>query len=458
MVVSAAGQTRALGSGGVADLPATERRAIVLRALSGEYPAAPEARASGLQDVYIPGLFEFVKQLERFRHCIVDELSHLHRDVSHQTPLLLAPAMVDFGRWLRDDPDKGSTFADQVTLWGEISRRPGGPAVHGYVSFCPLRQVQYRLNRFGTRGDQIQTACGDVEPLALVEEALTKHGFIGVKFYPPMGFRAATNAARGPDDHPYPDAVLADVFGHSPRDHAETVAMSADLGAKLDQAMLDVAAVCRRHGACMMAHGGNSVGANCDTGELADPFYWKPLFDLPDAPPIMLAHFGSFSYWSADPNAPGHEPAPGGRCEARSGIPPFENTWEAWLARFVEANPDKPVFADISYFSEALSAGTEADAAANFKLLESHNLTAIRSHLVFGTDWVMLAQEKNAQVYSERVREFIRQVFGDAWVDPIMRTNFLRFASLKDPATFRRIAAPYQGDRTLEARLAAACA
>lgn len=434
-----------------------QRRAVVDRALSG---GARDFRSPNdkLSEIYLPGLFEFVRQLKRFRHCLVDELAHLHRDVSGQNPLMLVPAMVDFGRWLRDDPDKGSTFVDQINVWSAISKRPGGPAVHGYVAFCPLRQVEFDRKRFSDAGGPIETDCGAVSPLRLVEDALTKHGFLGVKVYPPMGFRASKNGLRGPGDHPFPVAVLGDVFGHEPNSDAEVRSMSRELGDLLDQALADLFALCRKYNAPVMAHGGNSVGANCDTGELADPYYWGPVFDSPDAPPIMLAHFGGFAYWSADPASPGYQP-PHGVCQARTGTPPFDATWEVWLARYIQQNPSKPVFADISYLSSILADdNARATALGNFKKLEAVGLTAIRDHLVFGTDWVMLAQEKNADAFAADARAFLREAFGDAYVDPIMRTNFLRYASLnKGGQTFQRISTVYDNNPVLIGRLNAVC-
>jgi len=453
IVESAGGEVSALAAGEVAKLSTEARREIVRRALAAEAPVRLADAASGLGGIYLPGLIEFVKQLKGFRHCLVDELTRLHRQGAGQNPQLMVPAMVDFGRWLRDDPAAGSTFAQQAQVWREIARRPGGPAVHGYVAFCPLRQVEYERGRFGSGPGQIKTAC-DAEPLAVVRDALLNQGFIGVKVYPPMGFRAATNAKRGPDEHPFPKAVLKDVFGRTTGDNA---ARSRELGKALDDAMDRLFVLCRKLGAPIMAHGGNSVGANCDTGELADPFYWKPVFDRSNAPPVMLAHFGGFNYWSADPNAPGRVAALGKRCQARDEPAPFENTWEYWLASYIQKNPGKPIFADMSFFSEALTEDGEETALRNFQALERAGLTAIKDHLVFGTDWVMLAQVKNAGVYSKRVRDFIKRAFGDDYVEPIMRTNFLRYAGLmKGEAGFDRIAKVYEGDATLIARLEAA--
>jgi hypothetical protein len=443
MVLEAAGEPveRARGS-----LTEAQSAAIVRRALSPQTTKA--VKLSGL-DIYLPGLIDFVAELKRDRAQLVDDLTMLHRR-ARQEPLLLVPAMVDFGRWLRDDPGPGSTFVDQAKVWHAIANRHVGPAVHGYVAFCPLRQVLYERRRFGP--GKIETAC-DAEPLKVVEAALSTQGFLGVKVYPPMGFRAADNASRKLGDHPMPLKVLADVFGRAPSD-AEMDARIAELGRDLDRALGKLYDLCARHGAPIMAHGGNSIDAACNMGELADPNYWRPVFERPNAPPVLLAHFGGFNYRTADPNVPDKEKsARFGGCRPSPGPANFEQTWEAWLARYVTDNPGKPVFADVSMFTEALSNGRAKEALAQFKALDER-YPRMKDHLVFGTDWVMLAQARNAGVYSSRVRDFIASAFGDGHVDKIMRTNFLRYAGLTpNGKVFERLAASYGGDPRLGARL-----
>lgn len=70
-----------------------------------------------------------------------------------------------------------------MTLMGKLSKLYPGEC-HAFFPFCPWRQVH-----FDKAADK-----GSLEnPLALIEEAIDHHGFVGVKLYPPMGFRPWNN-------------------------------------------------------------------------------------------------------------------------------------------------------------------------------------------------------------------------------------------------------------------------
>ncbi|HEY3950137.1 hypothetical protein [Phenylobacterium sp.] len=402
--------------------------------------------------LYLPGLIDFVVQLKRYRHCITDQLTEIHRD-DGQNPLLLAPAMVDFGRWLRQEPQ--NSFLDQAKTWNVISRRKGGPAVHGYIAWCPLRQAQHKLGVLG-KFSKITD-----DPMDVVKAALTEHGFLGVKLYPPMGFRASDNASRNAVDHPMPVGVLNDCFGGTgPLADSVREQQTGHLGALLDEALNDLWNTCVELGAPVMAHGGNSVAANCETGELADPYYWRNVFDRAQPPRVMLAHFGGFAYRSADPHSPDYRPPKGVACTTDDSAPaPFADTWEAWLANYMTTHADRPVFTDLSYFSEVLAGGTVTQEIRDrFKAFDTATLDLLSRRLVFGTDWTMLAREDGVPRYSTAVRNFVVDIFGASRADDIMRRNFLTYAGLAPGGpTFQRIARVYGGDPALIARLEAAC-
>jgi hypothetical protein len=338
-------------------------------------------------------------------------------------------------------------------VWGEISRRPGGPAIHGYVAFCPLRQVEYDRDCFAPKGT-IKTACND-NPLEVVELALSRGGFLGVKIYPPMGFAAANNEKLARDGVlKAPVDVLNDLFGGDNSLYRE--ARSIELGKLLDGALERLYALCRKYGAPIMAHGGNSIEANCNTGEFADPFRWRDVVEGGKVPGVMLAHMGGFNYRSNDPDAPGFLGAR--RCDdAPAKEVPLDLTWEAWLARYVQRTEGKrPLYGDISMFTEALKTETAQVVVDKFKAL-AKDYPMIKQHLVFGTDWLMLAQKKHADQYSRLVREAVAVAFGHDSVEAIMRGNFLRFAQLsRMGAGFDRVSAVYRGDPVLLDRLRAA--
>lgn len=427
--------------------PEAERRALVERAFTvNEEEDLDEGPAASLvgPPFYLPGLIDFIVQLKRYRHQLVGELARRHARQG-QTPALLVPAMVDFGRWLRDDPPPSSSLSEQVAVWGEISRRRRGPAVHGYVGFCPLRQVLHE--RANAPGES---------PLGLVERALDTEGFLGVKLYPPMGFSATRNGERTEADPPVSHEVLELVFGAIPSGEVEE--KTRELGRALDEALHGLYRLCEAPGrrAAILAHGGNSVGAGRRSGELADPYYWKGVFDRADGPAVMLAHFGGFIDVSADPAKP---PAPSPLPQGWR-APAFEHTWEAWLGRYIQANPCKPVFADISMLTDVLPGGPRARSEAGFKRLAAE-VPGIVDHLVFGTDWTMLAQARGAPRYDIRVIAFLRDVFRtdtDRALEKILRGNFLRYAGLVEGApAYDRVRRVYRGDRQLNDRLRAAC-
>ena len=97
---------------------------------------------------------------------------------------LFVPAMVDLGEHLRDRSPV--TPRQQIDLMEYIFVITGG-RFHGYVSFDPLRQARYDT----LRGRNSREA--PLSPLIMVKRAILEQGFIGVKLYPPMGFRPIGN-------------------------------------------------------------------------------------------------------------------------------------------------------------------------------------------------------------------------------------------------------------------------
>jgi hypothetical protein len=71
---------------------------------------------------------------------------------------------------------------------------------------------------------------------------------------------------------------------------------------------------------------------------------------------------------------------------------------------------------------------------------------AIKSRLVFGTDWHMLATQPRRAEFDDLVREFVTEAFGSAVVDDLMRGNFLRFAALVPGGRSRRRIESFYGD------------
>jgi predicted TIM-barrel fold metal-dependent hydrolase len=99
------------------------------------------------------------------------------------------PALVDFDYWLEDNvydtdvkypPSESLPGPRQVALMEKLSlAQPQGYALNGFVAFDPLRAVVEWLKA---------GKVGEPKALTEVKDAILKHGCLGVKLYPPMGF------------------------------------------------------------------------------------------------------------------------------------------------------------------------------------------------------------------------------------------------------------------------------
>src|SRR5215471_11098290 len=183
---------------GKPDLTAEDREV-----LGGLTPFQVDAMADELysRDDLLGRYIRWALLYTRHRYELAEELDQLHGRIGQKSRMvLMTPATVDFSKWLEDE-DQLST-EEHVDVMARIACRKDGPRVHGFVGFDPLRQALY---------DHHQRKPGDKDPMAIVRRAIevgrildatstkTTGGFVGVKLYPPMGFRAIDNKHL-PDD------------------------------------------------------------------------------------------------------------------------------------------------------------------------------------------------------------------------------------------------------------------
>lgn len=348
-------------------------------------------RATSLETI-----LEWAGELRDSRSRLADRLARYHRD-SLFAPQLLCPALVDYSCWLGETLQ--SPLPDQVKAMRGVALRPAGPAVHAYVPFDPLRDAMFRR--------RIPGPDGQWDPIALVRQALVEDGCIGVKLYPPMGFRPAGNQASG---QRYPRHIV-DLFGGVD-----------ELGREIDSSLDHLWAVCRELDAPIMAHAANSVDAGPNYGSRADPAFWAPVFNPAWRQRIMLGHFGRFTTMSAE------EPQP----QVCPQNIPFERTWEAVFARHVERNPESLVFADISYLSEVLRSRDRDRIAPHIRRYRDYD-PGYR-HLVFGSDWIMTGIERgfdDRPGYARRVADFLLHCgLSEEELGGVMHGNAVRFLGL----------------------------
>jgi predicted TIM-barrel fold metal-dependent hydrolase len=335
----------------------------------------------------------------RYRFQLAEELQRLHGGRAK----LMTPALVDFTAWFGPlgaaSGDRTVPMRRQVEVMARIAQRRTGPRVHGFVGFDPLRQALFRAHG-GPPED---------EPLAVAKKAIIDHGFIGVKLYPPMGFRPTGNAALG---NAFPPHVVA------------ANGLGADAGRKLDVELDALYAWCAENHVPIMAHTADSYGSGKDYGKRANPAAWIKVLEKYPQLRINLAHFGGFNRGGTRENA--------------------EQSWGWAIGRAFGAAATPNVYADISFFSEVLHRSDEQRRYATWlfkKFIEQ--FPSAPQRLIYGSDWTMVgyadgfptravAAERNDPLYPDIVAGFLRRDVGlsASQIDDVMFRNAARFMGL----------------------------
>jgi predicted TIM-barrel fold metal-dependent hydrolase len=321
----------------------------------------------------------------RHRIELTEELRGLHRNRA----ALVTPALIDFSLWVEDNTN--TPMQDQVDAMTRVSLRRNIQRSHGFVGFDPLRQALH-----GKSGGP-----GGPEPLAVVRRAVETGGFIGIKLYPPMGFRPIDNVGIGTD---FPDYV---------KQH-----LGERAGAALDRALVQLYEYCVTKNVPIMAHAVASNEAGPGYGLRANPSYWGQVLEKYPALRINMAHFGGFR---------------------QIGQPPKRNvTWEWTIGGIFAKAPQGYAYSDLSYFSELL------DDTGDMRKALLANLAAFRTafpasadHLIFGSDWTMVGREagfrpKRPNVgYVDLVGDCLAEAgYSIDDIDKIMFRNAIRFLGL----------------------------
>ncbi len=286
---------------------------------------------------------------------------------------LYTPLTVDLGMGLEDTAK--TTIREQLELHEKISRLsmmdrlPGGVRgqVHGFVGFDPRRELRAR------RTDDIEL------PLAVVRSAIEDYGMVGVKLYPPMGFRPFGNV-----DHPaVPD------------------------GAELDGILGELYAWCVAADVPITAHCNTSNHAHESFKDFASPDYWSLAFDAFPELRVNMGHFGG----------------------ARTSEPPDGWPWKA--AALTARHPH--AYADVGNH-KIHDDDIRTDYFTMLATMYSAPPTAaMAGRLMFGSDWYMLASQQDHDEFLDRYEESYRAEFGDELTNAFLGTNALRFLGFDDP-------------------------
>jgi predicted TIM-barrel fold metal-dependent hydrolase len=315
--------------------------------------------------------------------------------------------------WLGD----ASFYEDRVKAHADLAKEPKWKGkVHPLIGFDPVRQHATR-QAFGKGKDHLEQ----------VRKAVEEDGFLGVKVYPPMGFRPARNAEyygtdariRRPDGHPVRCKLARD-------DPSVPVDMT---GADLDAAMEQLFDYCIEADVPVMAHcTHHGAEASRGRGYHSDPRFWRTVLTMKNGRyrqlRLNLAHFGG------DEGRPSFQPG------AVSLAAEFPNVYGDVGAHDL-VNPGSPSATSYAYeMRSALEEGVDW-----------------RPKILFGTDWHTTYVNASPRAYPGRYFSFFDKELsgGSSAVQSAFRgRNALRFLGLDSSAPNnsgrRRLAAFYKNN------------
>lgn len=341
--------------------------------------------ASGFDPAFILSLIHWAFMMTQSR------CGHMHRylremDSATTRTSELINLLVDYDAWLGDRPKKGSEAEHQVRFWTHYARMAAPRiTIHTFAGYDPLAHAEQIIDGRSGYWERLQSWA-----LAAPEADQKVAGF---KLYPPMGFNVDTNG-------PLPDAERAATLVRQRwQDDKRDLARFA---AGLNEALDIFFAACARHRIPILAHGSDSQAAYPGAGAGA-----------------------SLEYWAA--RAARIAPVPSENC-LRAIIGHFsadEYSWSVGMPRLLALNAQRRarVCFDIAYCTELLT--SEASALALLEHIGRICATQPDGDdwVVFGSDWIMLAQQPQRERYIEMIEKAIAQ--STYWRAPGRREKLL---------------------------------
>ncbi len=279
---------------------------------------------------------------------------------------LFTPSIIDMSYWFGDDPQGIVPWSipEQRLLMDQLIEKHKG-RVLPFLAFDPERERLLRVPGVRKAVDlenELKAAAND--------------GYLGVKLYPPFGYRPIGNAQI--------DA------GHrcgAPRTPAQRGAYDAIL--------MDLFRACVKLDLAVQAHCENPGAGAKKCGEHADPAHWERLLADPALKDLRLdlMHMGG---------------------DAELAKPNYQQSWAGTVVRLMERR-DRRVYADVG----AHEVPNNADLRKKF-LRTIGGLPLARERVMFGTDWHLIVRHADSE-------EFANRYLG-AWEDAFPAAELQRFA------------------------------
>jgi hypothetical protein len=353
-----------------------ERVALLIRNLPPNYADYRRQRSQRFQStpkaaVTFASIIDFVVQSFQYRFVSAYDYLRTYSAKSVRKIDLLVPSMVDFDWWLADGGATASSLSEQIVVMKQIAIATGG-RVHGFVPFCPLREIVFRNDSSKTDSS-----------LAMAKHAIEECGFIGVKLYPTMGFAPYGNAALDVWNGRLPASLDANGFG-----------------AKLDAIMKEFFEWCIVEQVPVMAHTNTTNGPNAEFEDLTSADHWQAALESLDIHEKKLrVNFGHFGDTALGADATDRRQI--SRAQA--------------LQRLMRGAADQPgamAYADAAFFVEVLDDRERLKGVLR-ELLRSSPLAypqLLGHRLMYGTDWLFSLADAGVDQYLTKFEKMIAEL------------------------------------------------
>lgn len=389
---------------------------------------------------------------------------------------VFTPATLDYTFWLRGLPRSRGTFAEppvalpsipeQTKLYGLIAKlQPKDVWVHGFVGYDPLRHAVAMFDELKDAPDG-NSVCSDEaaqanagrwpgateNPLIHLRQAITQHGCVGAKLYPPMGFRPIDNEGidkkRGQtwklDGQQRSASPFGPLAATSESFFCRELPGQAGtrLGPLLDRALRQFYRFCLDEDVAIMAHCSRTQGSfgliatdkrnSPDprdwrrsqkafphlAAERAAPEYWfellaKPRRGAQDYSKLRLNFAHAGGVWclgavrgGADLDRP-LKAQLSQHCDFTSWSE--GPTWFHQIARFIGANAERcpNLYADLADWAEPVVGSEQAELTA----IELTRLIAkypvLRYRLLYGSDWLCMGTHTRYRGYFAKMYDLL---------------------------------------------------
>jgi amidohydrolase family protein len=323
------------------------------------------------------------------------------------------PLMLDFDGWIPSDAAPAPVSPEtQVQLMATLAQAaalgrlplPGGgtAALHPMVAYDPKRDVTDPSGRLREYRDLLEQtdrwtaldrylakypdAAGEPASFGTVRRAIATGAFVGVKVYPPVGFRPLGNS-------------------------------TTDQGLLIDVALRRLYAWCQRNDVPITCHAGTGNAFSPEAKEMAAPAGWGPVLDLHDQLRLNLGHFG-------------HESL----------------DWLDDAVRLLQKPGYAHAYADIA--DADIQPAHLAMHIAQLRAHGVFSSPAVMNHLMYGSDWFMdKLNPGGASQYLQTLEAAVGAEVPPATLERFLGTNALEFLGLNDPASgnSRRLRQFYAG-------------